>query len=278
MPQWRGVTQDTLPQPFLQHFWFPEQLESVLHWFVQTPSMGIPGLTGGQVPGFSSGFWQALPQAAGQHLRVLSQSPSDWHPTVQFTASIAGSGHTPAFVVTFWADAGGSSAQRARSPARTSTLRALGMVRDRRCASGRPAAFKLLCRWGGGREGGLGLPGGSRGPGRARLPLRACTTRVSGICRCWRPTREGEPGGDRAATPKTGRAGRAAASAAPCAARPTPPDPATSQRGTGLSWYHAGLGDGARGDAAGTAGTGAPGWRMIHPLLRLVLPPPLPRS
>lgn len=44
-----------------------------------------------------SGFWQAFPQAAGQHLRVLSQSPSDWHPTVQFTASIAGSGHTPAF-------------------------------------------------------------------------------------------------------------------------------------------------------------------------------------
>lgn len=43
-----------------------------------------------------SGFWQALPQAAGQHLRVLSQSPSDWHPTVQFTASVAGLGHTPA--------------------------------------------------------------------------------------------------------------------------------------------------------------------------------------
>lgn len=32
-------------------------------------------------------------------------------------------------LVTFWADAGGSSAQRARSPARTSTLRAMGMVR-----------------------------------------------------------------------------------------------------------------------------------------------------
>lgn len=50
-----------------------------------------------QEGGLPSGFWQALPQAAGQHLRVLSQSPSDWHPTVQFTASIAGSGHTPAF-------------------------------------------------------------------------------------------------------------------------------------------------------------------------------------
>lgn len=25
-----------------------------MHWFVQTPSMGIPGLTGGQVPGFSA--------------------------------------------------------------------------------------------------------------------------------------------------------------------------------------------------------------------------------
>lgn len=57
-----------------------------------------------------SGFWQALPQAAGQHLRVLSQSPSDWHPTVQFTASIAGSGHTPAFAARqrrrVWAGAG----------------------------------------------------------------------------------------------------------------------------------------------------------------------------
>lgn len=48
-----GVTQETLPQPFLQHFWTPEQLASVLHWLVQTPSMGMPGLTGGQVPGFS---------------------------------------------------------------------------------------------------------------------------------------------------------------------------------------------------------------------------------
>lgn len=57
-----------------------------------------------------SGFWQALPQAAGQHLRLLSQSPSDWHPTVQFTASIAGSGHTPAFAARqrwrAWAGAG----------------------------------------------------------------------------------------------------------------------------------------------------------------------------
>lgn len=58
-----------------------------------------------------SGFWQALPQAAGQHLRVLSQSPSDWHPTVQFTASVvAGSGHTPAFAARqrrrAWAGAG----------------------------------------------------------------------------------------------------------------------------------------------------------------------------
>lgn len=46
--------QETLPQPFLQHFWGPSQLESVLHWFMQTPSTGIPGLRGGQVPGFSA--------------------------------------------------------------------------------------------------------------------------------------------------------------------------------------------------------------------------------
>lgn len=44
-------------------------------------------------------------------------------------------------LVTFWADAGGGSAQRARSPARTSTLRAVGMVRSRRCAAGPRPAF-----------------------------------------------------------------------------------------------------------------------------------------
>lgn len=66
-PQWRGVTQETLPQPFLQHFWLPEQLESVLHWFMQTPSMGIPGLTGGQVPGFSA-------KAKGHGLRPAGPS------------------------------------------------------------------------------------------------------------------------------------------------------------------------------------------------------------
>lgn len=46
--------QETLPQPFRQHFWPPEQLESVLHWSTQGASMGIPGLMGGHVPGFSA--------------------------------------------------------------------------------------------------------------------------------------------------------------------------------------------------------------------------------
>lgn len=239
-----------------------------------------------------SGFWQALPQAAGQHLRVLSQSPSDWHPTVQFTSSIAGLGHTPAFaarqrwgrgqerggrrragrglrpfpgdaapapglgpgmlpspnapgtawcsprpprrlpwgweggmlaarracpdepcwamrsysLVSFWADAAGSSAQRARNPAKMRTLRAAGMVQEPAALwpPGRPLSSSP------GGAGGLGLPGGSQGPGRARLPLRACTTRVSGICCCWLPTREGEPRGDWAAMLRTRPAGTAA--------------------------------------------------------------------
>lgn len=146
-------------------------------------------------------------------------------------------------LVTFWADAGGSSAQRARSPARTSTLRALGMVREGAgcaCGAARPA-FKLLSRWGR-RAGGLGLPGGSQGPGWARLPLRACTTRVSGICRCWLPTRKGEPRGDRAATPKTRPAGTAAKRGRlrpPCAARQTPAPP--GRRGAGLPRPRTGL-------------------------------------
>lgn len=57
--------QETLPQPFLQHFWFPRQLESDLHWSAQMPSMGIPGLTGGQVPGFSA-------KAKGHGLRLTA--------------------------------------------------------------------------------------------------------------------------------------------------------------------------------------------------------------
>lgn len=169
------------------------------------------------------GSWQALPQAAGQHLRVLSQSPSDWHPIVQFASSAAGSGHTPAFterqrhtvwvggpsgggdavpspgvgsgmlqstatlrnvclepipsrprarsdagccrgavrsysLVTFGPDAGSSSAQRTRSPARRSALLALGMVQGS-CARAGPPGWALSSSPGG--AGGDCLPGGS---------------------------------------------------------------------------------------------------------------------
>lgn len=140
---------------------------------------------------------------------------------------------------------------------------------SRRCACGaaRPA-FKLLSRWDR-RAAGLGLPGGSQGPGRARLPLRACTTRVSGICRCWLPTRKGEPRGDRAATPKTCLAGTAAnrrQPRPPCAARWTPSGPSCrARRGAGRSWPHVGLsrrrpwGTQPVPPAGSMAGAGAPG-------------------
>lgn len=73
------------------------------------------GRGGGPLP---SGSWQAVPQAAGQHLRVLSQSPSDWHPTVQLASSVAGSGHTPAFAErqrhTVWVGTGLLALQRGK--------------------------------------------------------------------------------------------------------------------------------------------------------------------
>lgn len=133
-------------------------------------------------------------------------------------------------------------------------------------------AFKLFSRWGR-RAGGLGLPGGSQGPGRARLPLRACTTRVSGICRSWLPTRKGEPRGDRAATPKTCLAGTAASHhwpRPPWAACRTPASPRPSGRRS-CHGPARGSATAGRGDVAGTASRERgrhQGWDTIHPCHR----------
>lgn len=134
------------------------------------------------------------------------------------------------------------------------TLRAAGMVQEPAALwpPGRPLSSSP------GGAGGLGLPGGSQGPGRARLPLRACTTRVSGICCCWLPTREGEPRGDWAAMLRTRQAGTAAKHpwARPPHAGPQAGSPAPSPPGR---WVAMALpsGIGPRDEVVPLAGSGA---------------------
>lgn len=180
-------------------------------------------------PGLAPGMLlsTALP-GAGWGLRPWPPSPArpwGWERCWLLARGRAGRSYS---LVTFWADAGGSSAQRTRSPARTSTLLALGMVQGSRLCACRatPLGFKLLSRWG--RPGGRGLPSGwliRNWPGQAPPSSRCTIPKYQVSARSWLPTRKWKPRAEQASGRKLARQEQppSATAASPAAAHGEPP-------------------------------------------------------